>query len=604
MSEAPALVVLTLAGMATAQRLKSVLPGAVLHGREGRVSGADLTFAETTEHLRQLFAEGRPIVAICAAGIVIRALAPLLTDKRGEPPVLAVSEDGSAVVPLLGGHRGGNALAQRIAEGLGGVAAITTAGDIAFGLALDEPPPGWRLANPEDAKAFSAGLLAGEKLRLEGKADWITASDLPIDDEGSLAIAITTERASGSERRLVYHPAQLAVGVGCERGCSPAEVRDLVRSCLAEAGLAEAAVAGIFSIDLKADEPALHAIAEDLGVQARFYAAERLEEERERLQNPSETVFQEVGCHGVAEGAALAAAGAEGRLLVPKRKSARATCAIAQASDIIEIENAGRPQGRLSIVGIGPGDDEWRTPEATAALQAAEDLVGYRLYLDLLGDLASGRVRHDFDLGEEEARVRHALDLAVEGRRVALVSSGDPGIYAMATLVFELLGREARADWRRVHISVVPGISAIQAAAARAGAPIGHDFCTISLSDLLTPWETIEKRVLAAAEGDFVVAFYNPVSQRRREQLNRAVAILKRHRPGDTPVVLAERLGRPGESLRRLRLDQLSDEGIDMMTLVLVGSSQTRRLALGDKAWIYTPRGYEVKKGEPVGEFD
>ena len=604
MSEAPALVVLTQRGMATAQRLKPVLPDAVLHGREGRVSGADVAFPETTGHLRQLFTERRPIVAICAAGIVVRALASLLTDKRGEPPVLALAEDGSSVVPLLGGHRGGNALARRIAADLGGVAAITTAGDIAFGLALDEPPPGWRLANPEDAKAFTAGLLAGEALRLEGKADWITASDLPIDGKGSLVITITTERASGNERLLVYYPARLAVGVGCERGCSPAEVRELVRSCLAEAGLAAAAVAGVFSIDLKADEPALHAVAEELGVEARFFSAERLKEERERLQYPSETVFKEVGCHGVAEGAALAAAGAEGRLLVPKRKSDRATCAIAKASNVIDVENAGRPQGRLSIVGIGPGDDEWRTPEATAALRGAQDLVGYRLYLNLLGDLARDKLRHDFDLGEEEKRVRHALDLAAEGRRVALVSSGDPGIYAMASLVFELLGREARADWRRVDISVVPGISAIQAAAARAGAPIGHDFCTISLSDLLTPWETIEQRVTAAAEGDFVIAFYNPVSQRRREQLNRAVAILKRHRPGDTPVVLAERLGRLGETLRRLRLDQLSDEGIDMMTLVLVGSSQTRRLALGDKAWIYTPRGYEVKKSEPVGEFD
>ncbi len=192
--------------------------------------------------------------------------------------------------------------------------------------------------------------------------------------------------------------------------------------------------------------------------------------------------------------------------------------------------------------------------------------------------------------------MRAALDLAAEGFDVALVCSGDPGIYAMAALVFELLDREPRPEWRRAEITVVPGISALQAAAARAGAPLGHDFCAISLSDLLTPWAAIERRLRAAAEGDLVVALYNPVSRRRTTQLLRAVEILRRKRPAETPVVLARNLGREGEAVTVIRLDELTPEAVDMLTLVLIGSSATRRIERGDGGvWVYTPRGYATK---------
>src|SRR5262249_34204142 len=172
--------------------------------------------------------------------------------------------------------------------------------------------------------------------------------------------------------------------------------------------------------------------------------------------------------------------------------------------------------------------------EAGAALGGAGDPAGYRLYLDLLGALAAGKTLHAFDLGQEEARVRAALALAAEGRSVALISSGDAGIYAMASLVFELIERGGNADWARIEIVGVPGVSAMQVAAARLGAPLGHDFCAISLSDLLTPWPVIEQRLTAAAAGDFVVALYNPVSQRRRIQLVAARDLLLQARAPDT----------------------------------------------------------------------
>jgi cobalt-precorrin 5A hydrolase/precorrin-3B C17-methyltransferase len=194
------------------------------------------------------------------------------------------------------------------------------------------------------------------------------------------------------------------------------------------------------------------------------------------------------------------------------------------------------------------------------------------------------------------------MELAGQGRCVALVCSGDAGIYAMATLVFELIEKGGLSDpARRIAIEVSPGISALQAAAARAGAPLGHDFCTISLSDLLTPWPDIVRRVRAAAEGDFVIAFYNPVSKRRRTQLAHSKEVLLQHRPADTPVILAANLGRDGETVRVVPLAELDVDDVDMLTVVLVGSSQTRTVKTGDgRQWVYTPRGYAAKEGTGI----
>ena len=272
----------------------------------------------TADTLRRVFSEGRPIVFIGAAGIAIRALAPLLGDKRDEPPVIAVAEDGSAVIPLLGSHRGGNDLANRIGIALGVPAAVTTGSDVRFGIALDAPPDGWTLANPDDHKTVAKALLDGASARVDGAIPWLAESALPVSDSGSVTLSSTVEPVSGGPNHLVYHPHALAVGVGCERGCEPEELRTLVARCLSDAGLAGEAVGCVVSLDLKMDEPAVHDVAEDLGVAARFFTADRLEEETPRLATPSDLVFQEVGCHGVSEGAALAATGVDGRLLVQR----------------------------------------------------------------------------------------------------------------------------------------------------------------------------------------------------------------------------------------------------------------------------------------------
>jgi cobalt-precorrin 5A hydrolase/precorrin-3B C17-methyltransferase len=598
-----AIIVLGASAVGLARRLQAALPGASLHAPVDKGITADRLFHRPADHIATLFQAGTPIIGLCASGILIRAVAKLLDDKRSEPPVVAVAEDGSSVVPLLGGHRGANRLARTIAGEIGGRAAITTAGDVVLGFALDEPPPGWHVANPERAKAIAAALLAGVPVALDleaGTAEWLSSGRARFDASAALRIRVTDRVASPDDDDLILHPPVLALGVGCERGCTPDELNALADATLLEHGLAAAAVAMVVSLDLKADEPAVHALAARLRVPARFFTAEELRVETARLVTPSESVFRETGCYGVAEGAALAAVGPDGALVAAKRKSRRATCAVARAATPFPAEPIGRPQGSLAIVGIGPGDPAWRTPAASAALDAATDIVGYTLYLDLLGSAIAGKARHATGLGSETERARRALDLASSGRAVALVSSGDAGIYGLASLVFELIDHEDRQAWRRVALSVVPGVSALQAAAARAGAPLGHDFCAISLSDLLTPWPTIERRLAAAAAGDFVIALYNPRSARRATQLAAARAILLGHRAAATPVAIARNLGRDDETLILTTLAELDPECVDMLTLVLVGNSETR-LIPGREPRIYTPRGYQGKAATAEG---
>ena len=595
----PAIVILSPSAFPVARLVQTAVGGGI-HGASKRCSAddCDALFPDAGAHLRTLFADRVPIIAVMASGALIRLLAPALADKMQEPPVLAVADDGSAVVPLLGGHHGANDLARIIAQACDGHAAITTAGDVRFGIALDEPPEGYRLENPEAAKGVMARLLAGESARITpGHACF---DGVPADPRAELALTVSDIARAPMDGELLYRPRHLVLGIGCERGADPDHVIELARKTLADAGLAEAAVGLVASLDLKADESAVHAVAAHFGVPARFFDAARLEQEASRLANPSEVVFAEVGCHGVAEGAALAAAGEKGELVVEKHKTAKATAAVARAPETVTAAILpGRKRGQLFVVGIGPGSEAWRSPEVTNMIGASTDLVGYSLYLDLLGPLAEGKSRRDFPLGKEEDRVRHAMELAGEGRDVALVCSGDAGIYAMATLVFELLDSGSLSDAaRRIGIVVSPGISALQAAAARAGAPLGHDFCTISLSDLLTPWEHIQRRVKAAAEADFVIAFYNPVSMKRRTQLAHARDVLLAHRPADTPVVLATNLGRDGETVRIVPLGQLNVDDVDMLTVVIVGSSESRVVATGDgRQWVYTPRGYSGKAG-------
>ncbi|MTJ54196.1 precorrin-3B C(17)-methyltransferase [Anabaena sp. UHCC 0253] len=562
---APAVVVLSQNSVIVGRKITNCLPGAKLYGLVNRTDDVDISFINFGETLRELFAAGTPIIGICAAGILIRTIAPLLMDKGQEPPILAVAEDGSAVVPLLGGLSGVNDLARHIGEALNTKPAITTTGDIRFHTALLSPPPGYHLANPEHGKKFIADLLAGRKVKLEGIAPWLSESNLPIDENGELTIQITENLGNSSSNCLVYHPAKIAISLTNPEPNTITQIQQI----LAESNLAPNAVAGIFAPLHLANNSQLQAVAKALGVSTRFFPENQLTE------------------------LILAATGADAQII----SSPSSSIAVAISTQIINPATRGQAQGKLAIIGTGPGASKWMSPQVKEILAAATDLVGYKTYINLIGSLADGKRVHESDNRVEAERAYQALELAATGKYVAVVSSGDPGIYAMAAAVFEVLEQYNRPEWQTIDIQVAPGISAMQAAAATIGAPLGHDFCVISLSDILKPWEIIAQRITAAATSDLAIALYNPVSKERTWQLAAAKKILLEHRKPHTPVILGRNLGRKGEQVKVITLEELEPTLADMRTVIIIGSSHTRQIQQGNnKVWVYTSRRYNSQE--------
>jgi precorrin-3B C17-methyltransferase len=254
------------------------------------------------------------------------------------------------------------------------------------------------------------------------------------------------------------------------------------------------------------------------------------------------------------------------------------------------------PPSEIHVVGLGPGDPALMTPQARSAIEAADTVVGYEGYFVWTDGLTEGKHCIALPLTQERDRAERAVEHAAAGERVGVICSGDPGVYAMAGLVFETLETRPEAD--RPEVAVVPGVSALNAAAALLGAPLAHDFAAVSLSDLLTPWATIRRRLRAAAEGDFVLALYNPRSRRRHWQLAEAAAILAEHRPPDTPVGTVRNAYRPDQSVTVTTLEAIDPETVDMLSIVIVGSSQTRRFGSGR---MLTPRGYAVADAAGAG---
>ncbi|MEB3194093.1 MAG: precorrin-3B C(17)-methyltransferase [Cyanobacteriota bacterium] len=570
---------------------------------------------ESTEAwLRACWPEVSGIVAIGACGLVLRLVAPLLADKTTDPAVVVLDLEGRWVVPLLGSHgAGGDALAHALAALLGATVVSTGQSSSQGRLALDAfgTSWGWRRGEGDWSALMVASARGGAEGGLAvaqegGDQRWQglhAARGLTLQ-VGAPAMAITVRQGGG----CCWHPPLLWLGVGCERHTSLSLLEELVDATLADAGLAPQAVAGLASCTRKGDEEALLTLAKRRGWPLRLYSAEQLS--AVAVPHPSEVVAREMGTASVAEASALLAATQAGaladptvgllpmdRLLVPKRiararsdQRGAATLAIARA----DLQWA--PQrGSLHLVGSGPGALSLLTAEARRALAQCTAWVGYGPYLDLLEPLRRpDQLRVEGRLTEEVGRCEEALALARQGLSVALISSGDSGIYGMAGLALELWCALPELD--RPAFAVHPGVSALQMAAARVGAPLMHDFCTISLSDRLTPWPLIERRLQAAADGDFVVALYNPRSQDRHWQLERARELLMAHRPPTTPVVLARQLSRPGESCAIHTLESFPCEAVDMVTLVLVGNSQTRV----QDGRVLTPRGYlsEARSGQ------
>ncbi|MCP1510338.1 cobalt-precorrin 5A hydrolase/precorrin-3B C17-methyltransferase [Pseudomonas marginalis] len=540
----PAIVILGQGSLATARRIAQVYPGAVIHGLLGRVDGADQTYSEFGTTLRQLYQQGTPLIALCAAGIVIRTLAPLLLEKGEEPAVLAVAEDGSAVVPLLGGLGGVNGMAREIAAALGVAAAITTSGELRFGTCLLNPPTGYQLADLELGKRFVSDLLAGESVRIEGAAPWLDQANLPQDRQARLAIHVgSAERVPAANELLIY-PQTVCVT------CKPAaQLAQRVRAALHASGIAVQSLACLLASDTQMAEPSLHEAALELGVPLRFAEVEQTED-----------------------------------------------IVVSVAEQPLDVSQVGRPRGRLAVIGLGPGAADLMVPAVKAELARCTDVLGYETYVRMAGPFRDDQVQHCTDNREEMQRARHAFELAAQGRSVVVVSSGDPGVFAMAAAVIEALHASIDPAWHQVDLQILPGVSASLATAAQAGAPLGHDFCVMSLSDNLKPWSIIEQRLDLASQADLALAFYNPISRARPWQLGRALEIVAQHRSAETPVVLGRDIGRPGQTLRVTTLAQLTPEQVDMRTMVLIGSSTTCVFPrAGGGEWVYTPRWYGEK---------
>nr|VFK44400.1 MAG: precorrin-3B C17-methyltransferase [Candidatus Kentron sp. SD]VFK79826.1 MAG: precorrin-3B C17-methyltransferase [Candidatus Kentron sp. SD] len=410
---------------------------------------------------------------------------------------------------------------------------------------------------------------------------------------------------------------KVMLGIGCDRGTPMETLEKAVGAALAQIGATLEAVQGIASIEAKRDEEGLLALAENRGWPLLFYGANELSQAP--VPNPSEVVRRHMGTPAVAEAAALLAAGINtADLLVEKIKlrgqdGKNATVSVARITEASRVDKVGRPhppdamvdalpgrlstrQGRILIVGIGPGSAEYMTIRARQAITEAEVVIGYSNYIALLGDLEGKKVIQK-GMTQETDRCLEAMRHAETGMTVALISSGDAGIYGMASLVYEVLFKAGWKPREGIEVEVVPGCPALSSCASLVGAPLGHDFCAISLSDLLTPWPLIARRLESAARADFVLALYNPKSKRRTDQIVTARRILLRHRDPNTPVAIINSAYRDGQSIQITTLWKMLHCDIGMLSTVLIGNSQT---FLREDLMI-TPRGYAGKYPNLIG---
>ncbi|RLP10819.1 precorrin-3B C(17)-methyltransferase [Propionibacterium australiense] len=537
------------------------------------------------------------IVSHVALGATARMIAPMLANKKTDPGVVVVDEAARFAIPLSGGHIGGaNELARRIAEATGATAVVSTATD-AIGLpALDQL--GWAFSG--DVAPVTAAIIEGQPVdwvrqrlwrvppmpahvRVTGPCEQPTGE--PDEAVPAVARVVVTDEIEVPESELptvVLRPDSLVVGMGCNKGTGSQELRDLLEATLAEAGLAIESVTALYSADVKVGEKGLIKLAAELGVPYRVFDAATLD--AQEAPNTSELVRAEVGTGSVSEAAVLAA-GAD--LVVPKHKTQNATCAIGRLP----------ARGVLHIVGLGPGARDLLTPRAREAVRNANMVVGYGPYVRQVRDLISPNAEvMATKMGTEEQRTAAAIDGARRGLDVAFVCGGDPAIYAMASPALEM-GTDG------IDIDVIPGVTAELAVSAILGAPLGHDHATISLSDLHTDWDLICRRVRSAAEGDFVITFYNPRSRTRIHHLPDALAIIAEYRGPDTPVACVAQAERRQQKVTMSTLAQFKPEWVDMNTMVIVGSDTTKFVTSGDgRRMIVTPRDYHWMEGHVSGE--
>lgn len=546
-----AILLLNEKGIETAKRIQQALPASIIWGLEGRVYGADKTFHDTGAHIRSMFGAGTTLIGLMASGILIRSLAPILDNKRKEPPVLSISDDGALILPLLGGLTGANELARTLARTLDGIPAITASGARHYALQLASPPKNYHLANSQDAKRITSDILNGQNVQLDGHCSWLEDSQLPFKNDGEITLRISVFNEEPPQNGLLYHPKSVLVEIE-----DPATTITDIKAAFRETGLSQFSIAAI--------------ITEPTGpVQTAKQCAKQLSVPMRLIENYLDLkIARRV------------------KVAIPHKVT------LIELNEPPNIKFLGRSCGHLSVIGLGPGKQSWRTPEVQTALEQAEILVGYETYLNMV-PARVGQQRLASDNRVELERSYDALDLAAKGHHVAIVSSGDPGIFAMASAVIEVIEKHP-VRWQHIDFEVLPGLSAMQGAASLSGAPLGHDFAVISLSDIRKPFEIIEKRLIAAAQSDMILAIYNPASKTRRVQIERMQQVLLQEKSANTLVLLAKKVGRKGESSQITTLGALNIEDVDMQTILIIGSSKTKSVkGPNGKHLLYTPRSYE-----------
>jgi len=581
--------------------------------------------AGVADQIRYSWNQAQALVIFAPVGVFLRVAKDLIGEKGSDPSVVCVDEAGRFAIAALSGHGNAssgehgitaNELASEVASLLGATPVITTASDALGTPALDTIAT---LAATGDVTQVSASLLAGEELIVKNEANWPLPPFLQVAPQDSseqfqgLAeqdrLGQEAPQLSKNASRIVVtdsspdywhtkhckatagkgcasleqtsapvaflHPPSLVVGIGCSSHATTREAIDALEEVFERFGLERRSIWKIATIQSRTSHPAISTLPWPVvGFDSRELA-------KCKVPNPSQLVLDAVGTSSVAEAAALLASGKGGTLVVPKQARGQVTVAVARRL----------PRGTLSVVGTGPGAPEHRTVAAMRAIRHAHVLVGYETYLQAIRDLTKpSQEIHPFPIGAEPARVEKAIERAAAGLEVALVCSGDPGIFAMAGLAVEMLGQGTYCDREMtVDLRIVPGVSASLASSAALGAPLGHDHGVVSLSDLLTPWEVIENRLRLLARSDMAIAIYNPRSSKRTWQLEATKEILLEFRSSETPVGIVTEATLPSQEVIVSTLGQMATERVGMRSCVIVGSSTTKALPTG----MVTPRGYE-----------
>ena len=541
------------------------------------------------------------IIFIGSIAASIRLINSFLTSKDQDPGVIVIDNKCSKIVPLIGLHQSNTQnIACQIASLLGGeIIETNNSNDQSF-LNLDAFGNQWgwkRSGNIKDWSNLVIKQAKNEKIfckQLSGNSLWKTSESGEIinqiyQEENEKPYA-TFHVSIFENHKTTWHPPVLWIGIGCERNTSKELIANSLNNFLKSKNLSHHSIAGFATVDIKKDEKGILELAEENNLPIKFFNKEDLS--KIIVPNPSNIVQKEIGTPSVAEASCLLAAGEESKLLeekrifkgkdFPKIKSGAVTIAIAESKNQYYPTN-----GEIHIIGSGPGDISLITNNARKALSRCTVWIGYEMYLDLIKPLKrSDQVLVKSKLTQEKERCIKAIKLAEEGIKVALISSGESGFYGMAGLLLELLQKIKKEH--RPYFEVHPGISSVQLAAAISGAPLMNDFCSISLSDKLTPWSLIEKRIEGALIGDFVIALFNPQSIERNWQLKSVIKKCLKSRSSSTPVLVARQVGREDQSKNFYTLDTIPFEEIDMLSIIIIGNSQT---SLIDEIFL-TPRGY------------